>query len=157
MTDENSPSSDRDTLEQAVSALRVLAEKRKAPSRHHVRDLLIALGEALLGGAETEAVQAIHALQSITPAFGERWNSVLADELALACTEHVRSVDPRYIHNAQYDFEYTIEARERLELRLRAAERLGSPATPHWSAEVRRADALLAEALKRRAQRERKT
>ena len=31
----------------------------------------------------------------------------------MACTEHVQSVDPRYLDLPNYDFEYTRAARER--------------------------------------------
>jgi hypothetical protein len=150
--DENRPAGGA-ALEDAVAAVRALAEKRKAPTRHHVRDLLLALGAAIRAGEESEVTRAHAALSVIVPAFGPRWPAVVADELALACTEHVRSVDPRYLDHPRYDFEYTVAARERLELRLRAAQRLGLPATSEWLARVARADAQLAASMKRRRKR----
>jgi hypothetical protein len=153
MTPENSSPTSGDALEHALSALRALSIQRKAPTRHHARDLLLALGEAIRSGDEPRVERTLDDLRSIAPALGARWPAAVADELALACTEHVRSVDPRYLDHPQYDFEYTRSARDKLDLRLRAAERIRLPATAEWMSQVERADALLAEALQRRAAR----
>jgi hypothetical protein len=141
---------ERSPLWSAIAGLRDLARKSKSPTRHQARDLLLVLGAEIRTGDPREVEESIAALGRITPTFGDRWPMVVAEELALACTEHVRSVEPRFLDHPQYDFEYTLAARERLELRLCAAEKLGSPATPGWLAQVARADALLAASLERR-------
>lgn len=155
MNDETRPSGGPEAVEKAVAALRSLAQKGKPPTRHHARDLLLALGQAIQSGEEREVSRSIESLQEFLPALGEIWRTVVADELTLACTEHVRSVEPRYLDHPSYDFEYTIAARERLELRLCAAAKLGLPATPEGLKQVARADALLASSLERRSKRER--
>jgi len=137
----------RDALRAALESLRTSAQKSRAPTRHQARDLLLALGAALRAEDEAEIAAASAAMQSLeasSSSFRDRWRAAIADELTLACTEHVRSVDPRYLEHPHYDWEYTIAARERLELRLRAAAKLGLPATAAQLAQVARADALLA-------------
>jgi hypothetical protein len=144
----------REALTEALAELEELAQQGKIPTRHHARDLLLALGAEMRTGNSREIERAVEAVQRLAPAsspFGDRWRAAVAEEMALSCTEHVRSVDPKYIDHPRYDFEYTIEARERLELRLRAAEKLGVPTSEPWLAQVARADALLATRLERRS------
>ena len=147
-----------DRLQAAISRLEALLKEKRGPTRHDARELLIALGEMLGAGPEAEIEDGVEAVARITSSdstFAAAWRAAVADELSLACTEHVRSVDPRYLELPRYDFEYTLAARERLEHRLRAAERLGLPATTAWLEQVARADRLLAERLERRPGRER--
>ena len=154
MSAENREPERGELLQNALDALRRLAQKGESPTRHQVRDLLLALGAEIRSG-DTRAVEgAIESLHPILPAFGESWRTAVADEISLACTEHVRSVEPRYLDHPRYDFEYTIAARDRLELRLCAAEKLGLAATREWLVQVARADALLTSSLERRSKRE---
>jgi hypothetical protein len=144
----------RDALRAALESLRTSAQKSRAPTRHQARDLLLALGAALRADDEVEidaASTALRSLEASSSSFRDRWRAAIADEITLACTEHVRSVDPRYLEHPQYDWEYTIAARERLELRLRAAAKLGFPAAAAQLAQVARADALLAGRQERHA------
>ena len=145
-----------DPLSRALDALREAAARGRDPTRHQARELLLALGAALTSGATGEAESAAVALENLVAskaAFRDRWRAAVADELALACAEHVHSVDARFLDHPHYDWEYTTKARERLELRLRAAERLGVPADPSHRARVERADRELAAAAERRAKR----
>lgn len=133
-----------ETLDDAEAALADLADwvkRKKKPTRQHARSVLIALGRLpdlpTSGKAWSERIQAaVHPL-------GEAWEAAVQDELLLACTEHVTSVDPRYLDHPRYDFEYAIRARERLEARLLAAEVLGHRVDEALLAKVERADAKL--------------
>ena len=158
MKPENCEPESRELLKMALIELRTSAQQGKAPTRHQARDLLLALGAEIRADespAVEQAVQSLHLLVSSSSTFGEGWRAAVADEISLACTEHVRSVEPRYLDHPHYDFEYTVAARERLELRLRAAEKLGLAAAPQLLAQVVRADALLAASLERRSKRAR--
>ena len=75
----------------------------------------------------------------------------IAEELTLACTEHVRSCDPKYLGLPKYDFPYTVAARHRLEARLRAAAELDMPADEALLEQVARADDILEPYLRRAA------
>jgi hypothetical protein len=146
----------RESLEEMLLELRAAAKERKSPTRHEARDLLLALGAAMRAEdtrAIEAAAEALKELEASSSTFRDRWRAAVAEELSLACTEHVRSVEPRYIDHPRYDFEYTISARDRLELRLRAAEKLGHAVAEGWMSQVTRADALLATALARRSKR----
>jgi hypothetical protein len=144
----------RETLRKALLELLEAARRGQAPTRHQARDLLLALGVAIRAEDGVEvggAVESLRECASSNPRFRERWRAAVTDEMTLACTEHVRSADPRYLDPPRYDFEYTISARDRLELRLRAAEKLGLSPDARWMEQVARADELLARSLARRS------
>jgi hypothetical protein len=127
--------------EEAVADLADWVRQKKKPTRHHARSVLIALGRLpdLPGNGTSwrERIKAaVHPLE-------EAWEAAVQDELMLACTEHVTSVDPRYLDHPRYDFEYAIRARERLEARLLSAEVLGHAVEGSLLAKVERADAQL--------------
>jgi hypothetical protein len=157
MSVENQPLEGESPLAAALTAVRKSAQRRQPPTRHDARAVLLALGAELAAGRAAEAEAAIVSLHEILRSaaapergdWGERWRAAVADELSMACTEFVRAVDPQYLRHPRYDFEYTIQARERLELRLRAAERMGLPVGEAWRAQVARADEELDAALRR--------
>src|SRR5207249_4090087 len=74
-------------------------------------------------GAAADA--ALARLGGLTGPDRQAWEAAVRDELVMACTEHVRSVDPRYLDHPEYDLEYTLTARRLLEARLLAAAKLG--------------------------------
>jgi hypothetical protein len=157
MSAEDRPFEGQSPLADALIAVRKSTQRRQPLTRHDARTVLLALGAELAAGRAAEVDAAIATLHEILPTaaapdsgdWGERWRAAVADELSMACTEFVRAVDPRYLRHARYDFEYTIQARERLELRLRAAQRMGLPVGEAWRAQVARADEELAAALRR--------
>jgi hypothetical protein len=79
---------------------------------------------------------------ALAEGFRQAWDLAVRDELAMACTEHIRSVDPRYLDHPAYDLAYTLEARRLLEARLKGAEGTGIVLDEALSAGIRRADSL---------------
>jgi hypothetical protein len=116
--------------------------KKKNVTRFQARSLLIVLGEALLAedASVREAIDSVRALVVESP---EAWREAVDEEFSLAATEHVRSCEPRYLKMPQYDFEYTVGARHRLEARLRAAVEIDLPIDETLLEQIARADALL--------------
>ena len=127
-------------LEDALAGIEALEKERRPPSRHHARPLLVGLGQLLLSGTPNEAESVKRKLQRLPPAVAEAWPAAVADEMAMAATEYVRSVDPRYLDHEKYDWDYTLEARERLADRLRAVRFLGIELEPSILAGIERAD-----------------
>ena len=136
----------RAALEQALVELEAMPERPRPrrPDRYDARALLVPLG-TLLGGSgapptlpdphgkagtassvvlNDELESAVTRAIAVGERLGNRWHEAVGAELSLACAEHVHAVDPRYLDLPNYDFEYTMRARERLEARLIAAERL---------------------------------
>jgi hypothetical protein len=70
--------------------------------------------------------------------------------MELSCTEHVQAIDPRYLDHPRYDFDYTVQARQRLEMRFNALDLLGVDADEVLLAQVARADAILEPYLQRK-------
>lgn len=121
MSDEN-----RKLIDENLTELKQLAKQKREPNRLHARDLLTALGALVLEeGADVPELARVRA--AVEPF--EHWEKAVAEELSLACTEHVQSVDARFLDLPNYDFDYLVSARERLEARLVAVEALGL-ATP---------------------------
>lgn len=143
-----------DDLELPLSELESWMRRRKAPTRHHARALLLAIGGHLLAGREEELVPALQRLSAIVAPDPGSWQKAVADELLLACTEFIQSVDPRWLDHPRYDFGYTVAARADLEARLRAAEELELSPGEDLLDRVARADALLEPHLRRRSGRE---
>jgi len=132
-------------LETSLTELGAWIRSKKKPTRHHARAVLVSLGRWMEDESPPEdATAAIgdRLVQLVRP-LGEAWEAAVHDELILACTEHVQSVDPRYLDHPRYDFAYTVAAREALEARLRAASALGMSPTEELLDKVTRADALL--------------
>ena len=143
-------SAKRDEL---VAALRALERKHRAGTpleRRDARAVLIPLGELFLGtSGEAELEGALAEVRAAVEPLEERWSTLVASELALACAEHIRSVDPRHLEHPLYDFAYTLAARSRLEARLVGVRRLGLPLPRALVEEVERADRRLAPWLDR--------
>lgn len=125
------------------------AAKGKKPSRFHARAALLVLGMDLLAGNRDRAASSIERMKAIVAGDPEGWLAAVEEELTLACTEHVRACDPRWLEHPRYDFHYTVAAREKLEARLAAAARIGLPASETLLDQVVRADGLLEPHLRR--------
>jgi len=131
----NAPETD---LEQAVRALETAG--KAPPGRWEARAVLVPLG-LLLQARGREALS--DALQRLDKALGKHrdsWRRAVEEELSLACAEHIQGVDPRYLDLASFDWDYLMEARERLEARRVAAEALEIPLPAHLWAQVVSAD-----------------
>ena len=112
--------SERD-LERAVADLERRVARKERPDRYDLRALLLALGSRPESPEEPPLEGFLARTRKAAAALGEAFARAAADELSLACAEHVHAVDPRYLNLPNYDFAYTLAARERLEWRLRAA------------------------------------
>ena len=134
---------------QAWDDLQQGLRKGRGPNRWHARPLLLALGQALLEGRIAEAEQLEQQLRSIPAPHRDTWVEAVLEELNLAVTEHVHSADPRYLSRPDYDWGYTLAAREGLEARLRAAEALDIETPPALVEQVLKADERLAPFLNR--------
>ncbi|MFT5050689.1 MAG: hypothetical protein ACI8QZ_002091 [Chlamydiales bacterium] len=121
-----------------------------------LRRMLLLLGELLEtdpGGADdlsTELGEDLATMRKCITQLGSRWDSTLVGEMQLACTEHIQGVDARYMSHPRFDFEYVVEARQRLEMRLSALEALGQPVDEELMQRVAQADQRLADALRER-------
>jgi hypothetical protein len=131
-------------LESALAGIEALAKQNGRPTRHHARPLLVGLGEVLLSGTPEEAEAVKRRLDGLPPSSAENWPTAVADEMAMAATEYVRSADPRYLDHPKYDWAYTLEARERLADRLRAVRFLGIPVDESLLRGIDRADRSIA-------------
>jgi len=132
-------------LRASLEEIRAVIRAGEALERRDVREVLIPLGELLAEERSEEAEAALLHLKEVLGSHGERFEAVVRDELALACAEHVHSVDPRYLDLPNYDLEYTRAARRRLEARLLAAARLGIEPSEGLVAQVQEADRRLVE------------
>lgn len=142
----------REALAKALARLEDLRRKKRRPERRDVRAALIPLGELLLSGDADGRQLAERARPSLV---GWAEGKAMADsELALACAEHVHSVDPRYLGLASYDLEYVLDARERLRARMSAAEILGLSVPSALARAVGEADARLEAYLARESGRD---
>lgn len=134
-------------LEAALAEVEAALRRGAAPTRHDARALLVALGLALLEGREVSGpLERVGAWIAARPG---PWGEALASEISMAVTEHVRGADPRWVGHPRYDWGYAVEARQRLEARLLAAERLGIGVPDELLEAVARADAVLAPHLER--------
>ena len=139
----------QDDLARALEDLEQTTSKRRKPTRFQARAVLIALGERVLAG-DPAVEPAIERLGRITAPDPEGWRRAVRDELVLACTEHLQSVDPRWLDHPKYDFGYTVAARADLEARLRACEVLDLEPSEELLDRVAKADALLEPYLRSR-------
>ena len=157
---ERTPAEEIETALGELEALVDAAERRPdktgaqsagRPDRYHVRSLFLPLGARLmeLGPRSEELAPAIERARNLKERLGKPFALAVLDELSLACAEHVHAVDPRYLSLPNYDFEYTVEARDRLSARLLAAEVLELELPETLLAAVERADATLAPHLER--------
>ncbi len=130
-------------LEVAIAALEALAARKGPLTRHDARPVLIGIGSSLAGASTADIQAASMRFLALANGFRDAWQVAVRDELAMACTEHIRSVDPRYLGHPAYDLDYTLEARRVLEDRLKGAEVTGIVLDDVLSAGIRRADSLL--------------
>ena len=114
----------RQDLAYACNELSRRAKAREIPDRQLVRFAFLALGRIALDEGLAVAKPLGKELSVAAAPHEEHWTEAVDSEIYLAVTEHVNSVDPRYLDHPQYDFAYTVSARERLEARLRALEAL---------------------------------
>lgn len=142
-----------DALDRALADLEACLAAKKAPTRHHARAVLVPLGERLRTGGSGGAGPWLERLKEIANRAPDAWSRAVEDELLMACTEHVRSVDPRWIRHPSYDFEYTKRAREQLGARLDALRELGFEVDRALLDRVDQADALMASRLSRGSER----
>jgi len=129
----------RDPLHELTLACR----PKQRIDRLHAREVLLAIGERVLGEDPAGAEELARRVREVTSAREADWLAAARDEILMASTEHVRSVDPRYLSRPDYDLAYTVEARAGLEARLRAAELLGIELAPGLLDRVAAADRLL--------------
>ena len=135
----------RRDLETALVELERLARDPQCrPDRHHARALLVPLGELLLAEGPNSVREAVERAREAGETLGEGWEEALRSELSLAAAEHVHAVDARYLALPNYDFAYTVRARERLEARLAAAAELDFELRGALRDGIRRADERLA-------------
>jgi hypothetical protein len=130
-------------LESAIRALEGLASRAGPITRHDERPILPSLGRSLHAGRKEDLGDAADSSRRLPERSRNAWIAAVKDELAMAGTEYVRCVDPRFLNHPQYDLAYTLEARLQLDARSRACEYLGEPLDPAVVASVGRADALL--------------
>jgi hypothetical protein len=145
MTDELSAA-----LESALARLEQLKKRKRAPSRFEARKLLLALGALLLEERDSEVAQVRERLERALRDVSEPWELAVNEELQLAGMEHMQGVDPRHLDHPSYDFEYTVEARRRLEMRLAALDTLGLTAPADLLSRIAQADAMLEPYLRAR-------
>jgi hypothetical protein len=115
----------------------------RSPTRFQARALLVPIGLGLLEGPHPDAEAALERVRGWIAAARPAWEDAVLGELSMAATEHVRSVDPRWLDHPRYDFVYTVDARHSLEARLRCAEALGIEVPDDLLEAIERADLLL--------------
>lgn len=136
------------TVEDVERALRTLEglrrPKQRRPDRHDARALLVPLGLQLLSQGTRGLEEHLERIRSVGEALGAAWYDAVQDELSLAAGEHVQAVAPRFLDLPNYDFAYTLRARERLEARLVAAAELDLEIPAALARSIELADARLA-------------
>jgi len=138
-------------LETALTELEALArDGKRRPDRYDARALLVPLGEVLLKEGPNPVKDEVERARRAGEALGEPWEEAVRAELSLAAAEHVHAVDARYLDLPNYDFAYTLQARERLEARLAAAAELDFELGDALRDGIRRADEKLAPYLEGR-------
>lgn len=118
---QSDPTKELDAALEDLSKLK--GTKRPSPTRYHARALLVPFGMLAHEGGEMGAV--IEIIKALTSECQEAWLQAVKDEMQLASAEYCCSIDARYLGSPDYDFDYTISARERLEARLLACDTLG--------------------------------
>lgn len=149
----------RSTLEELRREAQLKKDGRRPlppVDRPLLRRLLLSLGGLLEtdpggdGDLSADIAGEIAVARTCVAQLGPRWDTTLVGEMQLACTEHIQGVDPRYMSHPRFDFEYVVEARQRLEMRLSALEALVQPVDEELMTRVAQADQRLADALRER-------
>lgn len=138
----------RDTKDALAAFEKSLAGGRKTVDHHLVRAILVPLGFLIEAGEDTGAE--LERLGALIERRRQAWENALRFELKLAVSEHVLSVDLRFLNRPDYDFDYTLRARDRLQARLTAADALDMPAPGALVKQVKQADAILEPYLRSR-------
>jgi hypothetical protein len=133
----------KDELELGLARLEDLARTQGAPNRHDVRIVLVSLGERILDRGMEDEGPTIDRARRVIAQIEAQWLAAVRDELSLACAEHACSADPRYVSLPNYDWDYALAARARLEARLVAARALGFEIPPGVTEIIARADRAL--------------
>lgn len=115
----------RSELESALALVREALAAKQPLNRYHARAVLLPLGALLAAETSASARAEAQALLALVRPVRAAWHGAVQDELEMAITEFVQSVDRRYLSRPDYDFRYTREARARIDDRLRAARELG--------------------------------
>ncbi|MFN0006881.1 MAG: hypothetical protein ACKVXR_03160 [Planctomycetota bacterium] len=137
-------------LESAIRAVEKPAGRGAVLTRHEARPVLLCVGLLLQTGRSEELGDAGDRLRRLPERPRESCVAAVQDELSMAATEYVRSVDPRFLNHPQYDLDYTLEARRQLDARWRACLYFGLAVDPAAQASVERADRLLEARMKTR-------
>ncbi len=136
-------------LRDAIDELQRRVKHEEATDRFLARAALVALGRMELE-AEGSGQALARELKTAAEPIADSWAAAVEAELSMAGTEHVRSVDPRYLDQPIYDFEYTVAARERLEARFLACGLLDLEVSEALLNQVAEADQLLEPYLRNR-------
>jgi len=141
-----SPAEASGGLQPLLSTLEQQVRKNQPPSHYLARGILVELGRVLREEGP-RGPEALERVRETSRGAGPRWDEAVRAELAMACAEFVQSMDPRYLHLPNYDVDYTVSARIRLEDRLRAARGLGFGLPPRELELLELADRVLSEFL----------
>ena len=133
---------DHEGLERGLAELESALREGGRPTRHHARSVLVALGSVLRSRSPL-GQEALRRIETAVAPIRGAWLASVREELELACGEHCLAVNPRYLGRANYDFDYTLAARARLEQRIEAAAAIGVELAPDLREAVDRADEVL--------------
>jgi len=116
--------------EELAAALEGLSDKRRRIGRWDARAVLVPLGRLVLARGEEGAREELERVRAAALRHGPAWEAAVQEELSLSCAEHIQGTDARYLTLPTFDWDYVLEARERLEARVRAARALGTEPPP---------------------------
>jgi len=129
-------------LAAALTELEAIGKSgKRRPGRWEARALLIPLGRLVLARGEAALASEVARAKAAVEPCADAWAAAIREELSLSCAEHVQGTEERYLTLPNFDWEYVLTARERLEARVVAARALGeAPPEVLW-AQVGEADA----------------
>jgi hypothetical protein len=137
-------------LRTALEGLKQALRTRRDVGRREVRAILLPLGALLSETEADDSARWLGEVCEIAALGGQRWKDALESELQLAATEYIQAVDPRYLGVPGYDFAYTLDSRERLEVRRVAARALSYELPQATLLQIESADEQLEAELHRR-------
>ena len=127
-----------EALEKALNSME--AAPAAALGRWDARAVLVPLGYLLQARGEEALAGPLARLRAALATRQENWRCAVDEELSLACAEHVQGTDSRYLRLSNFDWNYLMEARERLQARRIAASALGFETTERLWVQVEEAD-----------------